>query len=448
MTKKLPFLLLGALLVAGCSGSETPAASSEPAATSEAPAATSEAPAATAGTITVMASQDWVKDPELELAKQFEAETGIAVDYQIIPADQYPALLTTKLNSGEAADIFMNQSGKFDLTSQLQIEKNGVDLSGEEWVSRFADAAKEQVTADGKVWGITIWDVSDSYAYIYNKAIFADLGLSAPTTFAEFKDVCQKIQEAGINPIFEPMADGWHHVLNFFDVSAAYDTYDPDLVDKLIANETTFAEAGIFKQMLEQMKEIFDAGYWGEYTESDEYANLNLEMADGTSAMTVNMMGRLADIVAAGDTYGEDDFGIFPAPYLDNQVIAETPVGPSKFIYSGSKNIDLAKQYIAFLAEPANLQYMIDEEASFNALPFSGVTTTYPASMDEAVKAFKNGQSTVYQTAVTYVNPQWMDIGADMAAYLIGDITVDEVIANIDQRRADQAAAAKDPNWS
>jgi hypothetical protein len=40
-----------------------------------------------------------------------------------------------------------------------------------------------------------------------------------------------------------------------------------------------------------------------------------------------------------------------------------------------------------------------------------------------------------------------MDFGTDLTAYLTGDMQADKVIAKIDQRRADQAAAAKDPNW-
>lgn len=433
--KKPLSVLFAALLIAGCS-SGTPEAGKEG----------TQAPAETK-VLSVMASQDWVKDPELELAKKFEAESGIKIDYQIIPADQYPNLLTTKLNSGAAADIFMSQAGTFDIVSQLQIEKNGVDLTDQEWVSRFEPAVKAQTSVGDKVYGITIWDQSDSYAYIYNKKIFADLGLKAPTNFAEFKAVSQKILDAGITPIYEPVSDGWHHQLNFFDVSAAYDKSDPNLVADLNANKTTFAEHPIFKQMIEQMKEVVDAGYWGEFAFSNEYANLASEMASGEYAMAVNMMGRIADIVAAGDDYTEEDFGIFPAPYLDNQIISETPVGPTKFVFSGSKNQEAAKQYLAFLAEPENLQYMIDEEPSFNSLPFSGLKTTFSPAMEEAIKSFKPGTSTVYQNAVVYLNPQWMDFGTDLAAYLSGDMDADKVIANLDQRRADQAAAAKDPNW-
>jgi raffinose/stachyose/melibiose transport system substrate-binding protein len=314
-------------------------------------------------------------------------------------------------------------------------------------VANFDAAVKDQVSTNGKVYGITIWDQSDSYAYIYNKKVFADQGLKPPTNFAEFKALGAALLKADITPIYEPVKDGWHHQLNFFDVSAAYDKSDPNLIADLNANKTTLADHPVFKKMIEQMKEVYDAGYWGEDAFSNEYANLPAEMASGKFAMTTNMMGRIADIVSAGKKYTAEDFGVFPVPYLDNQVIAETPCGPSKFIFSGSKNVDAAKQYLAFLADPENLQYMIDEEPSFNALPFSGLKTTYPAAMADAIKAFKPGTATVYQNAVVYVNPQWMDFGADLAAYLGGDMDADKVIAKIDERRSDQAAAAKDANW-
>ena len=61
-------------------------------------------------TISFMASQDWIQEAEMELAEKFTEETGIKVDYQIVPSDQYVNLLTTKLNTGEATDIFAAQS--------------------------------------------------------------------------------------------------------------------------------------------------------------------------------------------------------------------------------------------------------------------------------------------------------------------------------------------------
>ena len=452
MKKYFSLLVVAILVVAMLAGCATanPSASQSPASSESASASPSESASASSNagrTLTIMASQDWVKDAEMQLAEKFTEQTGIKVDYQIIPADQYPNLVTTKLNSGECADIFMYQSGKFDIVSLLQIEKNAVDLSGEEWVSRFNDAVKDQVSADGKCYGVTLWDVGDSYAYIYNKKIFEQYNLSVPKTFEEFKQVCQTLLDNGITPVYECVADGWHHQLNFFDVSAAYDAADPEMKAKLIANQTTLSDNAGFKTMIEQMKEVVDAGYWGEDYMSNEYANLAAAMASGQYAMACNMMGRVSLIPEADASVSTEDFGFFPAPYLDNQVISETPCGPSKFIFSGSQNVDIAKQYLAFLCEPENLQYLIENEASFNSMPFSGVESTYSPEITEAMAQYKTGKSTVYQNAVTYLNPQWMEIGADLTAYLLGDMSSEDVIKNIDQRRADQAKAAGDPNW-
>ena len=106
-------LLLSILLLAGCA---------VPAPSASAPADADAAAAPEGVTLTYMASQGWITDAELELAKKFEEETGIHVDYQIIPADQYFSVLRTKLNSGEATDIFGGQSGKSDLKLQYDVE--------------------------------------------------------------------------------------------------------------------------------------------------------------------------------------------------------------------------------------------------------------------------------------------------------------------------------------
>ena len=45
------------------------------------------------------------------------------------------------------------------------------------------------------------------------------------------------------------------------------------------------------------------------------------------------------------------------------------------------------------------------------------------------------------------MNSQWMDIGKDITAMFTGAETPDDVLKNVDKRRADFAAAAKDPSW-
>ena len=61
--------------------------------------------------------------------------------------------------------------------------------------------------------------------------------------------------------------------------------------------------------------------------------------------------------------------------------------------------------------------------------------------------AHDKARGTVYQTQVKYVNSQWMDIGKDITAMFTGAEKPEDVLKNVDKRRADFADAAKDAAW-
>ncbi len=476
MKKKLVSLLLcGALVfsLTACSGGGdmSAAANAEPAAAAEeeaapaaeekeeAPAADESADAADASadssaagtTITVMASQDWVEDAEQELGKKFEEETGIHVDYQIVPADQYQDLLLTRLNSGEGPDIWGAQSG-FALKTTYNVEENAVDLSNESWADAYNAFSAEQTSVDGKNYGLTYYDTTTDYYMVYNKKLFEAAGASVPTTFAELKDTCDKLAASGVTPIYEPMADGWHLLMLWTENAQVHDKKNPGIIDKLNNNTATFADDADMKLAVDQLKELYDNGYFGDNALSDEFADAEGYLASGEFAMCMLKPGAIKTIVASEmntEGYTEDDFGLFLLPLCDNQYLNIHPTGPSRFIYSGSPNIDAAKQYLAFLLEKDNVQYLIDEAADVENIPVEvGQTPEYSKTTLDFLGSYDDDHSgMVLQDVVLYFNEQWMDINADLAALFIGDMTSDEVLQNIDDRRAELAAAANDANW-
>lgn len=461
------FSLIIATLLAGCAGSAPATTAPEPVAPTAEPATAAPAPTAEATvaaevetpataepakesvTITYMASQDWIKDAELELAAKFEAETGIHVDYQILPADQYFNVLKTKLNSGEATDIFGGQSGKTDLRVQYDVEKNAVDLTGEEWTTRMDPLALEQVSLNGKVYGTEIWDIIASNYFVinYNKKIFADLGIAVPTTYDEFKAACETIKAAGIVPVFEPVSDGWHHVLWFPMVGPRFEELNPGLADQLNANKTTFAANETMLKAMTQLQELYDLGYFGDNALSDAYADTSKMLASGEYAMSLAPLTTPTAIQTDYPDVPADTFGFFPIPLVDNTLSPAHPAGPSKFIYSGSPHIEEAKKYLTFLMEPENLQYLLDNSDDFASLNFSGLTPKWNPAQQEFLDAYP-AKTLVYQDAVNYVNPQWMDIGKDIVAMFSGSMTPEDVLTSIDQRRAEMAATASDEAWA
>ena len=462
-------LLVVAMLAVSCAAPQPAATPAAPVAATKAPEPTKAAPTAEPTqapaptnapeptavpakekvTLTYMASQDWIMDAEQALAKKFEEQTGIHVDFQIIPSDQYFNVLNTKLNSGEATDIFGGQSGVTDLKLNYNVEKNAVDLSGEPWAKQEDPLVAAQSTVDGKLYGLTYWDtLSSSWVINYNKDIFKKYNLSEPKTYAEFKALCQKLLDNGVQPLYEPVSDGWHHVLWFPELGPRYEQATPGLEDQLNANKAKFADNPTMLTALKQLKELYDMGCMGKNALSDAYADRTKVLASGKVAMAVMGTAFPQELEKDYPNVKADTFGFFVMPLADNQLLNLNPAGPTKFIYSGSKHIAEAKQYFNFLTQPENIQYFIDNNPRALTMPFPGVKSKFTPALQAFLDAHKDARGTVYQTAVNYVNPQWMDIGKDLVSMFTGATTPEDVLKSIDQRRAEMATTAKDPAWS
>jgi raffinose/stachyose/melibiose transport system substrate-binding protein len=405
-----------------------------------------------AATLTYMASQGWVPDAEIELGARFEEETGIHVDYQIVPADQYFTLLQTRLNTGEGTDIFGGQSGVTDLIVNYNVEANAVDLTDQAWVSRMDPLVVSQATVNEKVYGLTLWDVTGTtWVVNYNKDIFAANNLSVPTTYAELKSVCETLLGTDIIPIFEPVASGWHHVLWFPELGPRYEEVTPGLAASLNMNQATFADNPTMLSVVSELKELYDMGCFGDNALADTTEFTTEALGTGQYAMALTNLTGPQAVAQDYPDVSTDTFGFFVMPLADNQNLNINPAGPTKFIYSGSEHIDQAKQYFDFLTRPENLQYLIDNNPGMRTLPFSddGLEFNLLPSQIEFLDSFPpEKRGTVYQTAVNYVNPQWMDIGQDLTAMFTGAIEPSEVLVRIDERRAQQAQTAKDASWS
>jgi raffinose/stachyose/melibiose transport system substrate-binding protein len=131
-------------------------------------------------TLTMQVSSGWTDEADEYLAEKFFEETGTRIEFQVVPADQHHDLLKTKLNAGEAPDIFWIQASPLNIYGELDPAKNCLDLSGAAWENLMPAARVEAVSYDGKLYGQAIWNKSISFPIIYNKTLFKELGLEVP----------------------------------------------------------------------------------------------------------------------------------------------------------------------------------------------------------------------------------------------------------------------------
>ena len=167
------------------------------------------------GSITVWEHDYSFEEPLKAVIEGFKAKyPNVEVDYEIKASD-YQQVLATALQSGEGPDLFWTNGTATDIMPGYV--KNGMveDLTSAVDFSIMTEDALKLATIDEKQYSVP-WLTMDSRACFYNKDIFEENGWEVPTTYDELKELCGKIQDAGITPWFMPGADGWQHQLALF----------------------------------------------------------------------------------------------------------------------------------------------------------------------------------------------------------------------------------------
>jgi raffinose/stachyose/melibiose transport system substrate-binding protein len=198
---------------------------------------------------------------------------------------------------------------------------------------------------------------------------------------------------------------------------------------------------------MSEVDTLYTDGYFGPNALTNDYSNDVTAMTTGNYAMMVNNLAFPASITAADPSVPASDYGFMPVPILDNQYINQNPGGPTKLVYKQGSHVAGAEAYLDFLAEPANLQYLIKNEATVVTLPWKGVTGKWDPDQLAFEKAYKPSPTPVGQVSINYDNPQWGNIGTDMVAMFTGQETPLQVLQNIDMRRTQEAQAAGDSHW-
>jgi len=226
MSKKfyLIFIVVLVFAVASCAPSapapaeveEAPAAAQQEEAPAEEPAAeepAAEEPAAETAEKVTLTIESWRND-DLKIWEDtiIPAFNQHYPDIEIVfsptaPAD-YNAALNAKLEGGTAGDLITCRP--FDASLALFDDGHLAPLNDLPGMENFGDVAKSAWVTDD---GATVFCVpmaSVIHGFIYNQAIFDELGLEEPTTEAEFLALLETIKEDGTyTPLDIGTADQW-----------------------------------------------------------------------------------------------------------------------------------------------------------------------------------------------------------------------------------------------
>lgn len=400
--------LLAALLccsigvsMTGCNNDQQSAASSESSSAEASKSSTTKVEKLTFATFNAW----WNKENLQTGIKMYEEKTGIKIDAQIYPDDQFQNIIMAKLATSDVPDVFaFNCSLKTFGTDQL------APLTGD-WVSKLdKDTAVVKGyarTGDDNIY-VAPFGPCGFQGIMYNKDVLKKAGVTLPLkTYNEFVQACEKVKNIGVTPIYVPNGDAWPAQILMYGGSNFIAAQNKDFASKMFAHETNYKDSTALVDMLNRIKGFKDKGY------------INEDLASATVVMAEEaMINDKAAFAPAGnwlyDDYAKnyadqaEKIGMMPFNMGDdasNLGVLKTNSSNGLYIPSASKQMDAAMEFVDFIMSEDVMKAMYDKVPGANELGIDTNGSPWDIEMQGYLDSGDAVQGYMFADAIANVQP-------------------------------------------
>lgn len=354
----------------------------------------------------------------------------IEIEFEFVSQDNFDNVLNSQLQAGEGPDIM-------ELGGQTRLLANAnylLDLSDQEFISKYADAGIQPYTIDGKVYAAPLQSWYEGI--FYNKAIFEENGLSVPKTWDEFIELHKKLEEKGVKAqsmgaqSYEPMMK---QSIAFVNNEFYSDETNKDFDDKFNKGEASLAEGWL--PAVEEWYKIIEEGCLTEDMLGLSYDQALDEFATGKAAMW--QCGPWA-VETIKEKNPDLEFGMFPIPGTNADEPGWLVGGPgSAFaINAKSEHVEEALKVLELTATEEAQQALVKDNAGSSFV--EGVEIDLGEIYADCDEAFKAGHVYAPWTAVwTNGNAVTEGYGKSLQEVLAGTKTVEDALKDADQINKD-----------
>jgi raffinose/stachyose/melibiose transport system substrate-binding protein len=296
-------------------------------------------------TLLVDNGESTVKSAQAVVDAFEKANPGTTVKIETRPqGTEGDNIVKTKLSTGDMQDVFWYNSGS--LLQALSPSKTLVDLTDDPALANVDPSFFPVVSQDGKVYGGP-QGTAFGGGILYNKDVYARLGLQIPKTWADFTANADKIKAAGgVTPVIETFKDTWTSQLFVLGDYYNVQTATPDFATNYTANKVKYATDPNAIKGFQKLAEVKAKGYVNDNYGSATQAQGMKLLGEGKGAM-YPMLSNAVSLVPAAQAA---KIGFFGIPGDDAAKAGATVWQPGgAYIPKSSKNVDLAKKFIAFM---------------------------------------------------------------------------------------------------
>ncbi|SDE36943.1 extracellular solute-binding protein [Limimaricola pyoseonensis] len=261
-------------------------------------------------------------------------------------SDVFNPALVPALSAGEGPDLFTFGTGPGQPAALID---GGLvaDLTPyyyeHGWDEVIPEGVLMQTSKDGKLWALG--NEVESTGIFYNKAIFEEVGIAVPRTWAEMQAAVAALKEAGYDtPIGLGAADKWsisHWQSMMFGRYAG-----PEGIENVLFADGKWTDAP-FVAASDRLQQMGSDGWFGPNPVAINYAEMMDSFWAGDLPMTFTGPWVInGGIDAAGDRAGQ--YGVFQAPPFEEgqEIVPTESIGNGWYIRSNSEHKDEAVAYL------------------------------------------------------------------------------------------------------
>jgi len=350
---------------------------------------------------------------------------GIEIQFEYVSLnDDFNGILNAQLAAGAGPDI-IELGGE---TKLLAMAGRLLDLSDQDFVAKYAQAGVAPYTWEGGMYGIPLQSWYEGF--FYNKAIFAEHGISIPKSLDALIQVHKDLAAAGVKPhtmgaaSWQPMMKQTMGVVNNEFYS---DPANNDFDAKFNAGEAFLADAWL-PAVTEWYRMIEEGCLTTDMLGVSAEEALN-EFATGGAAIYQSGPWDQSALFAANPDL---ELGMFPFPG-----VSEGPgwlvggPGSSLCVNAASSNIEAALQVLALTSTPEAQIALVKDNPGSSFLV--GVEVDLGDIYVDCAEAFALGNVYACWTAAwDFGNPVVEPYGKSLQEVLAGRKTVAEALADAD----------------
>jgi raffinose/stachyose/melibiose transport system substrate-binding protein len=357
------------------------------------------------------------------------AHPEIRVSFEPTLNTEYDAQLTTSLEGGVGPDLVTCRP--FDRSLRNYEAGFLADITDLEGLEHFSPVARSGWSTDDGSVTFCVPMAAVLHGFIYNKDIFAEVGVEVPRTESEFFAVLDAIQAAGYTPLGITTKDTWATATMGFDNIWPNFAGGEDARQAVLAGEMKFTDPGFVAalQSLERWGAYLPEGHESlGYADAQQLFPLGLAAIYPSGSWEIPLFNSMADF----------EMGAFPPYQPDGADPADCWISDEIDIAVGmnanTEHPEEARIFLEWLTTQEFAQVFSDNQPGFFSLSDHEVELTDPLAAE-----FVSWRQTCGSTIRIF--DQFLSRGEPSGAQLMteggvalmmqGNITAEELAANV-----------------